>query len=433
MSTSVVALLAAGASIVSSIQSLKETSEFARGVIMEVESIVACLRQLRLYLSGVIVPSRSRTSLVLIEQVQVVLTSCVTTFSELRRTLDKLTSRPRRVAERVKWTLKEESISKSLLRLQGSRISLNLMLTTLNCVTIEEAIESSNALQSLVMKTLESNEEIVRRLDSVHAGPAAPSMEAETCTIITRHSDDETVRNEALGNSHAGTVTDTKATVSSFAFDRDLQSTRVYGRIAQRESSLSLPSSTGRSRGWSFLSEVTLSDVSNISVISLPIAVAEFYYGDRHQYHHQDGRREGVRHQSPQPPLVVEVVEDVRISNIDPTEAKALWPHERVKEWMQRTNLNASTIEQFLGLELDGYDIAFGGGDDLTGVKLSSHQRMRLQEELQQLRTCLFDEMETLWHQRISAPNSEPIEDFSDANPTDIAIGGLLEFIGMRA
>lgn len=132
MSASVVALLAAGASIVSSIQSLKETPKFARGVIMEVESIVACLRQLQLVLSGTIVPSRSGTSLILVEQVQVVLTSCVTTFSELRRALDQLLGRPQRIAERIKWTLKEKSISALLLRLQGARVWLNLMLTTLN-------------------------------------------------------------------------------------------------------------------------------------------------------------------------------------------------------------------------------------------------------------------------------------------------------------
>ena len=133
VSASLVGLLAAGASIVSSIQNLKETPSFVRGVITEVESITACVRQLQSYLDGAAVTSRSRTSLVLVEQVQVVLTSCIATFSDLKRTLDKLgLSQPGRPPKRMKWILKEQPIAMLLLRLQGSRVSLNLMLTTLS-------------------------------------------------------------------------------------------------------------------------------------------------------------------------------------------------------------------------------------------------------------------------------------------------------------
>lgn len=113
-------------------------------------------------------------------------------------------------------------------------------------VTTEEANESSSVLQScLVLNMLESNEKIVRRLEGFRAGTAASSVDAETRTIIKGANDNEIVQNEASGDVHIDTVTDVKATTSSFTFDRDLQSTRVYRCVAHGQSSLFLPSSTG--------------------------------------------------------------------------------------------------------------------------------------------------------------------------------------------
>lgn len=60
-----------------------------------------------------------------------------------------------------------------------------------------------------------------------------------------------------------------------FTFEMDLRQSRVYKRTKKRKSRDSLLSSAAPSFGWSCLSETSLANVSNISVISLPIAVKE--------------------------------------------------------------------------------------------------------------------------------------------------------------
>ena len=89
--------------------------------------------------------------------------------------------------------------------------------------------------------------------------------------------DDETIRpiteSDMTGHSQASP----RESLSGFTFEKDLRTARVYSRLWKRLSSTSLPSSTGRTRGWSVLSDLDLSMVSNISVLSLPILVAELY------------------------------------------------------------------------------------------------------------------------------------------------------------
>ena len=138
VSAAIVGLLTAGASVTALLQNVKYMPKFARGVLLEVNSITSCLGQLQCFLNKTVMASRSRTSLIMIDEVRVVLTQCVTTFSELKETLDNLGMNQQRRSldrfsvDRLKWASKEQMVSNLLFRLQGSRMSLNLMLTTLN-------------------------------------------------------------------------------------------------------------------------------------------------------------------------------------------------------------------------------------------------------------------------------------------------------------
>lgn len=107
-------------------------STSARGVLMEVTGIYVCLHQLQGFLIGNEEAAKSRRSLIMIEQVIVVFTDCVSIFSELEQTLESLkTGEHMRFIDRVKWASKESAISKLLSRLQASKTSLNFMLTIL--------------------------------------------------------------------------------------------------------------------------------------------------------------------------------------------------------------------------------------------------------------------------------------------------------------
>ena len=118
------------------IRDLKDVPSVANGVLQEVADIGSCLAQLQAFLTGTRVGSRSRTALIMVEQVVVTLTSCVITFSELEAALDALTRDiPAQLTRRIAWLRKEPVLERLCQRLNRSKISLNLMLTTLTwCV-----------------------------------------------------------------------------------------------------------------------------------------------------------------------------------------------------------------------------------------------------------------------------------------------------------
>ena len=114
------------------IDSAKEAPMSANGVLVEIQDISICLHQLQSFLLGTQEAPRSRKSLIMVEQVIIVLTDCVSIFSELEQTLETTKAdRPMRVIDRFRWIAKEKIILKHLGHLQASKGSLNLILTTL--------------------------------------------------------------------------------------------------------------------------------------------------------------------------------------------------------------------------------------------------------------------------------------------------------------
>ena len=141
-------------------------------------------------------------------------------------------------------------------------------------------------LHSLVQRVLASNEDISERLRSLELQPGASIRHAEsTYHSITEALDDDsksisantigTTRSQIDERARAQKITQT--TNFGFGFEDDLQTSRVYQRIASKRSMSSLPSSAVRSLGWSFLSGVSLAEISNISVISLPISMKDLW------------------------------------------------------------------------------------------------------------------------------------------------------------
>lgn len=114
------------------IDSSKNAPASARHVLSEIIGIYACLNQVEAFLSGRLESPSSRKSLVMIEQVIVIFTDCVTLFSELEQTLESVkTGGSMRVIDRVKWASKEKGVLKLLARLQTSQTSLTMLLSIL--------------------------------------------------------------------------------------------------------------------------------------------------------------------------------------------------------------------------------------------------------------------------------------------------------------
>ncbi|KAL8709060.1 MAG: hypothetical protein Q9225_007504 [Loekoesia sp. 1 TL-2023] len=296
VSASVLGLLGAAAKVTevltNYVHGVKDAPRLARRVITEVEDLKLCLQRLQEFVVSDRSASRSRKAMIMVDQLCVVLTSCVMTFSELEYALEGL--KPRNsmpLGNRLRWIAKEQTISRLLQRLQSSKLSLNLILTTLTCAGLEEAQQSIQSLTDVVRDVLAHNQEIYRRLERSDISielkhQSAPSaLESNVYT-----SDDASTLRPNRESWRSDTTTAVKGSPEhGFSFEQDLRRSRVYSRVSRttgRRSDpdpLSLPSSTGCSIGSSSLSGLSLADVSNISLISLPITAQSLSNGQRYR------------------------------------------------------------------------------------------------------------------------------------------------------
>ena len=133
---SVIGLLGAAAKVsevlFKFIRNVTQGPKLARNVLMEVSDISACLNQLQLYLQGALSTSNSHEQLLMVEQLVVALSNCVLIFSELEEMVDSLKpAEPMQAWRLAQWLLKKQAISALMVRMQQSKLSLSLMLTTL--------------------------------------------------------------------------------------------------------------------------------------------------------------------------------------------------------------------------------------------------------------------------------------------------------------
>ena len=74
----------------------------------------------------------------------------------------------------------------------------------------------------------------------------------------------------------------TESQIPSFGFERKLESTWVYRKARRSTADVSFRTSMALSYAWSALSDVSLSDISNISVVALPISSSDLTNGQHY-------------------------------------------------------------------------------------------------------------------------------------------------------
>lgn len=261
----------------------------ARVVLNEVSDIGGILSHLQSYLLGLGSPSRSRTSLLKAEKVVTIVSSCVLTFSELEKLLDALKTEDLEALDCLKWARKESAIMGLIQRLQNHKASLSLVLNILNgfvpiCQkllsvwvlifrrhTIVEAKDSVDRLHALVEQCYKEMSSRVRALEVLDTQERVDAdwvsgNDTESLATIHAHphdlSSDESIESEPV----------------RLDFMDDLQKSRVYRRNqAFRESVISALTNSMYSLGWSFFSDLSMAEVSNISVINLAITEGETF------------------------------------------------------------------------------------------------------------------------------------------------------------
>ncbi|KAL8817059.1 MAG: hypothetical protein Q9223_004040 [Gallowayella weberi] len=284
VSASIFGLLGAATKIsevlTSFVRGMKDAPRLAQRTLTEVEDLRLCFHQLQdwVNLEGSRTERKSRAAMIMVDQLVVILTHSILTFSELESAVAGLKPRSSFIMNsRFKWMAKEHTITLLLQRLQASKASLNLLITTLTCTGVEEAQEAMRSLTDVVNNVLDTNQRICRHLENAnisieHKHRSAPS--ALENKIPERPASTEKTRPETW-TSTTPTAVDVSSGYDS-SFEKDLRASRVYSRSSKtlnRRSdpdNFSLLSSTSRSVGSSFLSGLSLAEVSNISLISFP-------------------------------------------------------------------------------------------------------------------------------------------------------------------
>lgn len=309
VTASIVGILCAATKVSSVLNSFvrntRGASKLAQTVLAEVNGLSAVLSQLQTYLLGAASSSKSRASLILVEQVIVTLAECVTTFSELEDVLE--TARIEtdfRMMDRVKWAIKESKVSDIQRRLQSNKMSLNLMLRILQCAflsfpfaryplhfsiqlingffskSMEEAESAMVRLCNLVERVLAKNEEISLRLRNID----------DAIGQLTPPKDDDggSISSSRTVTPPPGPSSDVTQGVQrmhfSSAFEEGLLASRVYRRPLFSNSGESLVTSAARTTASSILSALSLTDISNISILAVPVYAHEISNSNRYTF-----------------------------------------------------------------------------------------------------------------------------------------------------
>jgi hypothetical protein len=332
---SVVGLLTAAgkvSSILTTISSnIKEAPQHVDDMLSEVNDLKISLSALHKFLLGIALAPRRRMALIQLDQLIATLTESVLTFSELEALLTPFAASSEiSITKCAKWAWKEETVSRIMQRLQRHKLSLCLMLnivqwyilcpssisfhygtafsTDIWCSESDlEAEKSGEMLQNLIQRLLESNQDISRRLQNLEDA-------AESWSITTRcfrnNSGTEmveevkeqitTVAAERLSSDeYDRSDVNFQANAFQFAFENDLETSRVYQRTRCYSSDVSFTSSAVRTHAWSVFSGLSLAECSVISAIALPLysrEISNSQWYDFGKSRQVDARRAALPH-----------------------------------------------------------------------------------------------------------------------------------------
>ncbi|KAI1423152.1 hypothetical protein F5Y12DRAFT_716661 [Xylaria sp. FL1777] len=277
VAASVVGLLAAGGQVTSLlftvITKCKDSPTLARSILFEVADISAALGHLQDFISDRTKATSERGNLILLDQLLTTLTGCVTTYSDIQFILTSLDiSEDMGTFDRIKWMRQEERLNTLVQRLQSHKSSLTLMLTIIQCKSMEEAQSCTQKLCVLVEQMLETNRDLAERIRGLER---EGSILSKARSDIIPADDASTIR--AASAVRASLLEPGDTLVKRFAFEDDLASSRVYNKAIYRHSQLSVTSTALYTTALSVFSKLSLSQVSSISFYALPVCAIDLH------------------------------------------------------------------------------------------------------------------------------------------------------------
>ncbi|KAF4624776.1 hypothetical protein G7Y89_g13393 [Cudoniella acicularis] len=263
----IIGLLTAADQVSSTLQPLIKKAANAPEEIKEMKSSVDGIRivlsQLQLMLIGKSQVGRNRTSLILVEQIVITLSACVTTFSDLDVFVETLGADANMgLLDRLRWATKTSTIQEHMQKLEVHKSTLTLMMTILTCESMRMAEDAVDMLSTTIQRVLESNILIAQRLASIEVGLGVTIQLPAALPTFTKIENIQPAPDNFQRNAQG------------FAFEEELGNSWVYKRSAVRtdNGAFSAISSAGRTASWSMLSGLSLADnISIIAVQALPI------------------------------------------------------------------------------------------------------------------------------------------------------------------
>ncbi|CAG9989491.1 unnamed protein product [Clonostachys byssicola] len=260
------------------ILALKETPRIATHVLSEIRAtnvILSGLQKLFTKLSDI---SPKSAALIELEELIVILTDGVLIYSELESTVGPLVasdapeSCPALLA-RLQWTRKESLLEAILMRLQGFKGSITLILAILQTDSQIQAEEHHDRLSRNINTLLENDEDLWRRVGGARNIIADTTVDFEVIPSCAA----------PKGPPHP--------------FELDLEASRVY-RMAKRDTmDFSFRSSLAGSIAWSIFSGLSISDIPAVAAIALPIQPRDLSNAHRYEFSNSLWNPETTGHQ----------------------------------------------------------------------------------------------------------------------------------------
>ncbi|KIW32205.1 uncharacterized protein PV07_03765 [Cladophialophora immunda] len=270
-------------SLVGDYQNAPQSLRAATFLVKEMGLVLSSMHSL---LNNLVALHPSRKSMIELDHLVVVVTQTTITFLDLEEAVH-----PFRQTKaggswdwtklRVEWLRKEKGIQGIMDMMSQHKSSLSMIMDILQCKSDQEAQQSHQKLISMMQAVLDQNEDMRDRLARLEANGL---IKPASIRFFERNEDDDddnvTIRPGPSNWQRAGEIAAITRPISIFEnvpaeFELILGDSRVYRRVEMNACDMSFRSSLALTHAWSIFSGLSLSEISAISVISLPLRESE--------------------------------------------------------------------------------------------------------------------------------------------------------------
>ncbi|KAK4642554.1 hypothetical protein QC761_509920 [Podospora bellae-mahoneyi] len=305
ITASIVGIVAAASKVLSLLGDITDAPRSIADLLNEVYDLRLIFCNLQSFIDRTRQFDPSRLALIQLGDLVAILTRTVIAFSKLESIVRPLCDREKLSTwQLLSWRWQQTAALRVLTQLQRHKISLSLMLQIYQCVTDLEARQKAGALRDHLEQELDDNQGLADRLAGMKLSPELEEMstavfdmnDASSALQTPGDRQDPTTADLELAKTGAintdlplntppdqastneseddDDMTDSEFQLSR-AFEVVLFRTWVYRRNEREIVDGVSTINTTRSQAWSILSGITLSKMSTLSIVNLPLTQPE--------------------------------------------------------------------------------------------------------------------------------------------------------------